>query len=311
MKKIKKAKNCFLHDITNKKFFDLSNIDNIIGYSNKKLTHSVKNGISAAWNIEKNSIYHQRFESFIKKEFGKDYIPLFFNSIRELFLYLKLIFEKEYSIIVENNFKTLLESYNIIFDKNHNDNNKTSINIIDCAYDLLMEKIPLENGYIAKNNTVLNYYYYPSTTFVVDNSIFAILPKIFSGNFNYIAVIIKSDSPFFDKLKDISCDIPSLYLLSSLKNIFVIRQQEKLNIGRIPILKSDKILQKGRLFLFNCENIELEKLHNYLYEKNILINTKPPYYNYLPLCLNEHQKRYIENIFLDKCGVHQEWSVES
>jgi len=296
MRKIKKAKNCFLHDTTNKKIFDLSNIDNVIGYSNKKLTHSVKNGISTAWNIEKNSIYHYRFESFIKKEFGRDYIPLFFNSIRELFLYIKLTFEKEYSIIVEGNFKTLLESYNIIFDENCSGNDKTLTNVVDCAYNLLMEKAYSENRCTTKNNTILNYYYYPSTTFDVDNSIFTILPKIFSGNFNYIAVIIKSDSPFFDKLRDISCDIPSLYLLSSLKNIFVIKQLEKLSIGKIPNLKSDKILQKGRLFLFR-DNTDLNELYNYLYEKNILINNNIPYYNYFSLCMNEHQKRYIENIF--------------
>jgi len=160
-----------------------------------------------------------------------------------------------------------------------------------------MEKTFSENRYITKNNTILNYYYYPSTTFELADSTFAILPKTFSGNFNYVTVIIKSDSQFFDKLKNISCNIPSLYLLSSLKNIFVIKQLEKLNIEKIPNLTSDKILQKGRLFIFKEESAALNELYNYLYEKNILINSNPPYYNYLPLCMNEHQKRHIENIF--------------
>ncbi len=288
MRKIKRAKECFFRDTTNKKFFDFSSIDNIIGYSNKKLTHVVKNGLSSAWNIENNSIYHGRFESFIKKEFGREYVPLFFNSIYELFLYIKIVFEKDYRININSDmFNLFLEESGIVFDK---DINKPQIEIIDYAYNTLFEK-----EIIAKENSILNYYLYPSTAIDIKGSLFTILPKIFSGNFSYVTLIIKQDSPIFDKLKKLSKEIPSLYLISSLKNIFLVREQEKLK-KEVLSLESSKIIQKGRLFIFKDSEKENNNLSDHLYEKGILINKKAPYYNYLPFLLNEHQEKHIKKV---------------
>ncbi|HOV15444.1 MAG TPA: hypothetical protein PK771_14245, partial [Spirochaetota bacterium] len=123
MKVIRKAKDNYLYDIKQSKYFDLRYNTNIIGFSNKKLTTVVKNSISSCWNIKDNSICHNRFKTFISKKFGDQYILTSATGLKEFFLLLKNFFSDHSFTFYGERFQKYLNQNKITFNETKNSKN--------------------------------------------------------------------------------------------------------------------------------------------------------------------------------------------
>jgi|GEM_PF-1309121 len=296
---LKKAKEAFVYDIKSNKYYDFKNNTNILGHSYKKLTTIVKNHISSSWDIYNNSIYHRRFIKHLNNLFGDKYhITCCFSLIEFIS---RLI---NYSINQRFNIEIIGENFKIWFDKNFNYkniiNSSKNINIYDMAKIYLSfkgnkEKIENQIRLNKYRINILNYYWYPYLDISLNDADLIILPEIYSGNFKYIILLINKESLISDKKSYYSTsinEIPSLYIVSSLKLYHLIKQIETNN----PInLGWDGFNQAGRIFIYK-ETSQYKKIIYDFLNKNIILNKEPPFYNYLPLLLEEYQVKFLQGL---------------
>jgi hypothetical protein len=293
---IKKAKNSYLYDLKSQKYYDFRNNSNILGYSYKRLTNHVKNDISGNWNIKSNTVSHLRILKLFEKLFGNEYTVRSCFSIEEFFSRIFLNFKDNYSFkVIGVNFHSWLEKRNIL---PCNNSSKNEVSIIDMN-DIFINFNGDINGFkdhvrkIKKNGILIfNYYWFPYSDIETSDADVVILPEIFSGNFNYLNILIRNKlNEFINAVNSIE-DIPSLYLSSSLKNYFLIKHLMLNN--EVLRLNEKKFKQSGRLFVLN--DADTEKISLEFEKKNILINSIPPFYNYLPILLEVNQRKYLRKV---------------
>lgn len=300
---IKKAKGIFLHDIHDVKYYDLQKNSNILGHSYKKLTTLIKNDISSRWNILESTIYHSRMRKLFEKLFTPDYFLTALLSLDEFILKIN-----NYSLSNSYNLKLIGERFNLWLKDNYNLSNiktgEIQKNII--IYD--MAEIFLQfDGDSKKFNdfikdikreeiTVFNYLWYPYLDIKTDNVDIIILPEIYSGNFKYINILInkKRVKNFYQFTGQFEC-IPSLYISSSLKMYYLIKKMEYDH--KMINLKTNKFIQSGRLFSYRDIKYYNNLIEEY-FNKNIILSNAPPFYNYLPLILEDFQIKYLSKIII-------------
>ncbi len=304
---IRKAKNSYLYDIKQSKYFDFRFNSNIIGYSNKKLTTTVKNSISSSWDIKLDSTYHRRFKTFIRKRFGDRFVLRCANSLVEFFLLLINHYKGYLFNIFDDQFDSYIKNYNISLDRENLDseNGKNSlkgISIYDIAHYYLHDK-DIKNSidndatkFKDKNIKIFNYYHYPKSEMGRDLADIVILPEIYSGNFNYVNILVDKDLEGYQLFTNPIESLPSLYLQSSIKNIFVIEKLLKSNRFTFPELNEEIFIHKERLFTFR-DSSDIDAKSQKLVNKNIILNTKVPYYNYFPITLLDYQIKQLRRIF--------------
>lgn len=277
---IRKAKGPYIFYLNKKnKYFDFSSNSNILGYSFKKLTTIVKNDISSRWNIKRYSIYHRRMEKLLTRLYGSCYVWKYCFSLKEFFLRLLPYF----NINIKG--KYLQEWFNTNFSSFFKNSSKQSITLFDMAYYYLFSReIENEGGY-----KIGNYYFYPELDFNLINFDIIILQEFLSGNFCYLNILVKKGS-IFENIFDNTNDIPSLYISSSLKNYYLIKRYKNKFKN---FLDQNLFYQKNRLFVL--KKVE-DKILEYLFSKRVIINSSLPFYNYLPIILEEHQIKYLESL---------------
>jgi hypothetical protein len=294
---IKKAKNAYVYDSHSVKYFDFRDNSNIIGFSHKSLTTIVKNKLSNSWNITLKTIHHQRMTNLYKNMIGTDYILSASNSLEEFIARLMLNSRDSYSIeITGKNFDSWLRFKNI-FPVSSTVKKKISLFDVNELFlesggntDTFKNKI---NSLKTGNILILNYYWFPLTEVAAGSADIIILPKIFCGNFNYAGILMKKGLQEFTGLTQSICDIPSLYISSSLKNYYLIREmQEKYDGFK---LNWEGFIQAQRLFI-PADTGHAKKLSEILSGEKIIINENPPYYDYLPIILEDYQKKFLEKI---------------
>ena len=293
---VRKAKDVFLYNIQNNKYYDLRCNSNVLGHSPQSLATIVKNKVSASWNINQlDTIYHNRYTKLLNSLSGDRYRIRSAFSPEEffgrLFLYCTL-----------NNIKPLIHG------KRMNDwfdgkgillppgRKKKKIEIYDMAeiyLDSTGEAAPVLPASGNGNISIANYYWYPSTDipFSLEADII-ILPELFNGNFKYITLLVKNQLEDMLKITGDINGVPSLYIASSLKFYSLLKKEK----NRPPQSLNWKSFNcKGRLFSFkDFKNKQLmEDIRMNLYSKNIAVNIHPPYYNYFPLTLKDYQVKYL------------------
>ena len=298
---IKKAKDIFLYDIYDGRFYDLQRNSNILGHSYKKLTSLVKNDISSKWNISGNTVYHYRMKKIFEKLFSPDYHLSASFSLHEFILSLN-----NYSINNSYNLKFKGERFKLWLEEKCNiikkDKENLQKNII--IYDMAEIFLRAEGDYNKFNDlvknlkkeeiTVFNYFWYPYLDLNIDNADIIILPEIYSGNFNFSLILFNKNMKNYNQLCIDVEYIPSLYIASSLKMYYLIRRiktEKKIN------LKWNNFIQARRLFSYKDIN-EYENIIDNYFNKNIILSKDPPYYNYLPLVLQDYQVKYLLKIII-------------
>lgn len=284
MSVIKKAKAVYIFYLNDKnKYFDLTSNSNILGHSFKRVTTHVKNDISNRWRIKGESIYHKRMAKLFFNLYGSQYKWMIDFSFKDIFFRLGNYF----NIKIEGN--NLLRWFNDNLNLPEKKGQKDLI-IFDMAYYYLYD-YKIEKS---KELSILNYYHYPYLEIETLDSDLIILPEIFSGNFSYVNILVKRGSEF-ENIFDRPEEIESLIISSSLKNYYLIKKYSTTNIIE-NILNKDMFFQRGRIFVlknFNDKNIE------YLKSKRIIINKNPPFYNYIPIILEEHEIKYLKSIKME------------
>ncbi len=294
---IKKGKGVFLHSILNNRYYDLKNNSNILGHSYKKLTTEVKNYISNSWNLNSNTIHHKRLLGFIQKNFGENYSLKSNFSLLEFFSrFMLYLMNKSLNIeVIGKRFNLWFENY---FVYKNNMMKKNKIQIIDMA-EFFLNSQGKDNKIKKKNNEllILNYYWYPEIDVNTMNADLIILPEIYNGNFNYVLLLINKESLIMKDSLSYSQEIfsiPSLYVASSLKMFHLIKKFSETKIFKI---NWEGFVQYDRLF--SCINFDLnniKKNSDTFYSKKILLNDNPPFYNYLPLNLEDYQIKYLTGL---------------
>ncbi len=297
---IKKGKGAFLYDIKGGRFYDFQKNSNILGHSYKKLTTIVKNNISSKWNISEDTVSHKRMRKLFEDLFTSNYYLTSVSSLSEFIFRLN-----NYALYNSFNLNISGERFNLWFSENCNlisndkKDSKKNIIIYDMAEFFLQsegnfnEFIKIVKKIKKEEITILNYFWYPYLNIDTCNADIVILPEIYSGNFNYINVLINKKS--IDKYKQLTTqleNIPALYLASSLKMFYLIKNIDtsiSVNLNR------DNIIQAGRLFSYKELNAYNKEIDKYA-DKNIVLSKKPPFYNYLPLILEEYQIKYLTKI---------------
>ena len=157
--------------------------------------------------------------------------------------------------------------------------------MFDMAYHYLFNKeIKLDS-----NLKIGNYYFYPELDINLIDFDIIILQEFLNGNFCYLNLVVKRDS-IFENIFDNPEQIPSLYISASLKNYYLIKRY---NIKFPNFLNETLFLQKNRLFIL--KNIK-DNILEYLLSKRIIVNKSLPFYNYLPIILEEHEIKYLKSI---------------
>jgi len=155
----------------------------------------------------------------------------------------------------------------------------------------IKEKIKTSGEY-----RILNYFWYPELTFDAFNSDIIILPEIYSGNFKYINILIKKKSRLFNDreiMLNSAESIPSLYISASLKNYFLIKNNENHQTVK---LGWKNFTQVNRIFVYNKTDEGYMEIINFYKKNRILLNENAPYYNFLPIILDDNQKNYLSRI---------------
>jgi len=283
----KKAKGAYLYDIKSLKFYDFRFNDNILGYSDKKISTRLKNNISNGMSIVGNSVYCLRFLKILEKDFSEEYEPFFTNSLEEF------IFKLEY-FATNNNYKVQYMGERfikyitcILPDKNIYPES-SNICVIDAAQYYLEDKpIPVSEGKI----NVINYYRFPEYKPETLGADLVILPEFISGGMKNAYLMIKKKSALKNIIFQTLYDLPSFFIEISLNYYRAIKSLEY-GLLSVPKLKWKNIVQKGRIFSFTNEDDEPV---NKFKQNGILINPFPDY-NFLPLILEDYQKKHLLKI---------------
>ena len=296
---IKKAKGTFIYDIHGGRFYDLQKNSNILGHSYKKLTTIVKNNISSKWNISDGTFYHIRMKKLFEKLFSSNYFLRTSSSLIEFILRLNnYCVDNLYNInFFGERFNLWIKEKNNIFNIERKKTQKDII-IYDMAEIFLRAKGDIQkfNDFIKKLKkeeiTVFNYFWYPYLDLNINNADIIILPEIYSGNFCYLNVLINKKISKYNQFSNELESIPSLYISSSLKMFYLIKRIEK---EKEIKLKWNNFIQAGRLFSYN-DIYNNDKIVDKYFKNNIILSKKPPFYNYLPLNLEDYQIKYLNKV---------------
>ena len=143
------------------------------------------------------------------------------------------------------------------------------------------------------NITVFNYFWYPESDIITGDADIIVLPEIYSGNFSYINILLNNNSSIIKDRNYLTSElenIPSLYISSSLKLYFLM---EKIIKNDIIKLKWNNLIFSNRIFSFiELEAKKINDISKKFLENNILLAGNPPYYSYLPLMLEDYQKKF-------------------
>ena len=292
--RIKKAKNAFVYDKDSNKYYDLRCNSNILGYGHKLLTSYTKNMLSSSWNIKMNTRHHDRMTGLYKRVFGEGRHIRTSNSLEEFFCRLFLSAAGKYRVIVTGKrFEKWLGMKNI---KPIDGEAEKNIKIIDANEIFLScngdnERFKYEIRSMTENNddtVILNYYWYPYPGIETGFADVVILPEIYCGNFGYISILVKDENDLFDEITGRLSEIDSLFISVSLKNYYLIMDALKKNNDMK--LEWKGFISAGRLLVPENED-DIDMLSEKLFEDKIIINDKPPYYNYMPINLEDYQKK--------------------
>ena len=297
----RKAKGIFVYDIQSNRYYDLQKNSNIIGHSNKKITTIVKNHISSSWNLYGDTIYHRKIKALYDKLFSSNYHLAVSFSLIEFFTRFF-----NYTQQKSSNLQIIGDRFNLWIKKHCNNINREAKN--DCKTTIIYDMAELffkSNGDIKQFNktiadlkkeeiTIFNYYWYPYLDIITNNADIIILPQIYSGHFEYINILINKKINDFNYYTFQLNNIPSLYLASSLKLYYTIKKISNYDSFK---LNWNGFIQAGRLFVSEELNSQKYKeiVNKYL-EKKILLNLTPPYYSYLPIIVEDYQKKYLSRI---------------
>jgi hypothetical protein len=299
-KTLKKRKDIFLYDLNGNKYYDFSTPLNIIGFSNKRLTHYIKNHISGTLRLTGSTIYHRRLKALFKELFGDEYELYAALSLEEIFLKMEALFLNEFAIEpVGERFKEWYPNRVPSGEKNGKAKKIKTYDMTELYLNAGSDRTKaFEN--VNKNDSVkiLNYFWYPEIELNTLDADLVILPELYSGNFSYLNILLRKTSKLYDKAKRALTEIeeiPSLYIASSLKYYYLIKEEK--NIAMPVKLEVENILQTGRLFSF--KEFDKEKIidkSKIFYDNKIVINTNAPFYSYLPLRLEDYQKKYLKRV---------------
>ena len=150
-----------------------------------------------------------------------------------------------------------------------------------------------------KEINVFNYYWFPHSSIVTGEADAIILPEIYSGTFSYANILIKKSSVLYNDRTFLVNDIekiPSIFISSSLKYYFLMK-----DFLNCDILKPnwDDFIFSGRIFSF--KEIDLEKIKSIskkFFESKILLSDQAPFYSYLPMKLEDYQKKFLMGLAL-------------
>ncbi|HPO49543.1 MAG TPA: hypothetical protein PLO89_04380 [Spirochaetota bacterium] len=288
---IKKAKNNYVYDIKGGKSLDFSRNTNISGYSNKKITTPVKNALSSSWNVTGNTLYHKRFKNLIKSRFGSDYILLSSQSRNEFFILLSHFYKDLAISFVGKRIKAYFENKKLPL--NFSKESKKNIFVYDMAeFYLENAKIDIDRDSL----NVVDYFFYPEFNIETYGADIIILPEIYSGNFNYINILVKKNLTGANYFSNPFENIPALYVVSSLKSYFIAMNIFNNNAFKLPVIKNDFFLQRGRIFSPKSVDNYSEAMKN-IKSDDIILNEEPPFYNYFSLTLEDYQIKKIGKIF--------------
>ena len=285
MKAIKKAKNAFIYTTDGQKYYDLTSNTNIIGHSHRLLTTLPKNALSTAWNIHGTSIYHNRFLRLIRDCFGNDWTVRCASSLTELWLRMT-----NFGIVPDfdsDDTPLYLESHSVKIPQDNK-----NIRVIEAAAHYINnEEIPFDD------NIILNGWWYPELDIPTCNAKAVILPELFSGFTPTVFVLVRQeceqDFTFLDSIDS----VPSFTVISAVNLFHTIHNQQNRDFQQLR-LDSQIVQQRDRLFRLNGTPAEYA---GQFAANNILINTAPPYYSYLPINLEHYQIKALSRAFQTIC----------
>lgn len=288
---VKKAKGIYLYTYDNKKIIDLSHNENIIGYSHKKITHNLKNAISNNLYSGFKTVYHNRLIN-IFKPYLEDYDLMYTYSVEDFLLKYLLIRckndNKNYQYLSDSKPMTdYIAKNSFLTPVNNIDLKENLIKIEDCAYNYMSNKVQ-------NDADIQNGFFYPSVKLFEIKSDIVILPSFLSGNFNFTLLLIKKSIDFRELISSNIYTLPILYTINSVTHYHLIKKIE-LETQEMDFTYNDDYTGNKRIFLINnfSNPDELLKKAFSLLKNGIFINTEPPYYNYLPLIMEEHQINYL------------------
>lgn len=276
-----KSKGAYLKTEGGIKFYDLSSVKNLNGYSNSKLTKYYKNYISTSWNIKRPTRYIKRFLNIFPKETEKKFKIYHCDSIEHFYFFIAYNFGG-----IHTNSRSMSEKLKTLNIKDSPD-----VTHYDMTYYLLRDQKPeLHDNKI----NIADYYYYPEITpadMLTDKAII-VLPSLLSGYNNDVFILVPTKHD--EKIKGLKTidQIDSIKLAHSI-DFFNLSLRNK---NSCPVIKNNLFIQKNRLFSIS-ENISaIEDIHSKLSDSGIIINNKPPYYSYFPAILDENQTSYLEEV---------------
>lgn len=261
--------------------------DNIIGYSNPKVTTYTKNAVSTIWQLDLPSIYHKRFYKILSSLSQETHEIRFFYSYDHFFLKLFQLYGRWNATSAG---ETAYLKKNSLFDAT------SSRVILDNAMEESKHKpLPPAEFYL------FDYYYYPEllSSEEIRNALtkadFLILPALYTGYSSHLLVFIHQKHAQIRKEAAKIEDAPAILFEIAAKFYYQVR---KLYPRLCFSIEHEKFQKNGRIFTIKPEYFfELEHLCRLFYQQGVILNQSPPYYNYFPLVLDPHQIKKLKRIF--------------
>ena len=274
----KKTNGPYIRSMKGERFFDFSSSKNIIGFTDKIVTRSLKNNTTSLLNLNQKTIYHNRLLKIFNPKMLSNHSICLFSSLKELIYYFSYYY---------NGMDTKGQRDSILLDS-LGIKRSDSIQLHDMAELFLNDSVQNISPNVIN---ISNNYFLP---FIDLNSIntkneIIILPSLMSGYIDNVYVLISNE--LLKKCKGIRLfnQIPGYLIAHSLDFYHRIKGFSDISY---PEISNDKLLQKSRLISFsNLDNKNIEKIYKTLFDHTIIINKSPPYYSYLPGILDENQKK--------------------
>ncbi|MCG8569489.1 MAG: hypothetical protein MJB14_05065, partial [Spirochaetes bacterium] len=237
---------------------------------------------------------HIRYEKLLKQLFGEQYQISYCFSLKDFFY--RLFAYHSQSPIINGLRQKLWFQQNL---QKIQTKKKSVIQIDDMTEAFLKSDSHVEDFHYEPQKKekvfAVNYYWFP---YVEINPPAAadliLLPELYNGNFSFVTLLIHQKSGNLAELFETSQSIPALYLASALKMYYFIK--------KIPLLNMDWKWQdfqiKNRIFSFKDigSDDNVNKVCQKYWEKGIILNSKPPFYQYLPQTLAENELRFLRRL---------------